>query len=48
MPDLIAAIEDYMAVHNDKPKPFVWTATTDAILAKVRSGRVALNQVVNQ
>jgi len=48
VPDLIAAIEDYMAVHNDKPKPFVWTATTDAILAKVRSGRVALNQVVNQ
>ncbi len=48
MPDLIAAIEDYMAAHNDKPKPFVWTAAAAAILAKVRRGRVALNQVVNQ
>ncbi len=48
VPDLIAAIEDYMAAHNDKPKPFVWTAAAAAILAKVRRGRVALNQVVNQ
>jgi len=48
VPDLIAAIEDYMAANNDKPKPFVWTATADAILTKVRRGRVALNQVVNQ
>jgi len=30
VPDLIAAIENYMAVHNSKPKPFVWTATADA------------------
>jgi len=37
-----------MAAHNDKHKPFVWTAIADAILAKVRRGRVALNQVVNQ
>jgi len=48
VPDLITAIEDYMAVHNTKPKPFVWTATADAILAKVRRGRVVLNQVVSQ
>jgi len=48
VPDLIVAIEEYMAVNNTKPKPFVWTATADAILAKVRRGRVALNQVVNQ
>ncbi len=45
---VIAAIENYMAVHNDKPKPFIWTATADAILAQVRRGRVALNQVINQ
>jgi hypothetical protein len=23
---LIAAIEEYIAVHNQNPKPFVWTA----------------------
>ena len=48
VPDLITKIEEYMDVHNDEPKPFVWTATTDSILAKVRRGRVALAQVVSQ
>jgi transposase len=48
VPDLIAAIEEYMSVHNDKPKSFVRTATADAILEKVRRGRVALDQAVNQ
>jgi hypothetical protein len=46
VPDLIAKIEDYLAAHNDDPKPFLWTATADDILAKVARGRVAL-QVVN-
>jgi transposase/transcriptional regulator with XRE-family HTH domain len=48
VPDLIAAIEKYMEVHNDEPKPLVWTATTESILAKVRRGRVALSQTVSQ
>ncbi len=26
VPDLIAAIEAFLAAHNDDPKPFVWTA----------------------
>jgi transposase len=43
--DLITAIEDYLKVNNDSPKPFVWTATTEQILAKVTRGRVALQQV---
>src|SRR6516225_6771123 len=47
VPDLIAKIEDYLAAHNNNPKPFVWTATADDILAKVARGRVAL-QAVNQ
>jgi hypothetical protein len=38
----------YLAVHNNDPKPFVWTATAESILAKVRRGRVALQQVVSQ
>ena len=47
VPDLIAAIEDYLQANNDNPKPFVWTATADAILEKVRRGRVALNQIAS-
>jgi hypothetical protein len=47
VPDLIAKIEAYLDAHNDDPKPFVWTATADEILAKVARGRVAL-QAVNQ
>ena len=46
--DLIATIEEYLTIHNEDPKPFVWTATADSILAKVRRGRVALQQVVTQ
>ena len=46
--DLIAAIEDYLKANNDNPKPFVWTATAEQILAKVARGRVALQQVENQ
>ncbi len=42
VPDLIAAIEAYLDAHNENPKPFVWTATADDILAKVARGRVAL------
>lgn len=42
--ELIDAIEDYIAHHNDDPKPFVWTKTADEILTKVRRGRVALEQ----
>lgn len=45
MPDLIAAIESYLDAHNDDPKPFVWTATAEDILAKVARGRVALGLV---
>ncbi len=33
--DLITAIEDYLEANNGNPKPFVWTATADQILAKV-------------
>ena len=47
VPDLISAIEAYMAAHNNEPKPFIWTATAEDILAKVARGRVAL-QAINQ
>ncbi len=47
VPDLIVAIETYLQTNNDDPKPFVWTASADAILEKVRRGRVALNNVAS-
>ncbi len=31
---LQAAIEAYLAEHNTSPKPFVWTKSAEAILAK--------------
>jgi len=40
VPDLIASIEEYMKVHNNEPKPFVWTTTAESILTKVRPGPV--------
>ena len=35
VPELIAAIEEYIAMHNQNPKPFVWTAKANDILQKV-------------
>ena len=35
VPELIAAIKEYIALHNKNPKPFVWTAKAHDILAKV-------------
>ena len=33
--DLQAAINAYLAEHNDSPKPFVWTQSAEAIMAKL-------------
>ncbi len=33
--DLEAAIREYIDVHNEDPKPFVWTRTADQILASI-------------
>jgi hypothetical protein len=46
--ELITAIEDYLKANNANPKPFVWTATAESILAKVARGRVALQVVKSQ
>jgi hypothetical protein len=35
-------------VHNDEPKPRIWTATAESTLTKVRRGRVALSHTVSQ
>lgn len=36
IPQLRAAIRDYVDAHNDEKKPFKWTKTADQILDKVR------------
>ena len=33
--DLEHAIEDYLDIHNQQPKPFVWTATAELIFSKI-------------
>ena len=35
VPELVAAIDEYVAHHNSKPKPFIWTASARDILQKV-------------
>ncbi len=35
VPELIAAIEDDIRIHNEDPRPFVWTRKADDILEKV-------------
>jgi transposase len=42
--DLEAAINDYIAMHNANPKPFIWTAKASDILAKVTRARAALHK----
>lgn len=44
IPQLRKAILDYVEVHNEEGKPFVWTKTADEILDKVREfGKRTLN-----
>ncbi len=45
VPDLIAAIDEFMAAWNDDPKPFVWTATVDSIVEKLQRCRQTLEQI---
>jgi transposase len=40
--DLEQAIEKYIEHHNSDPKPFIWTASADDILAKVTRAKAAL------
>ena len=40
--ELIVAIKEYLACHNEAPKPFIWTKTSRDILEKVTRAREAL------
>jgi transposase len=43
--ELIAAINEFLAAWNENPKPFVWTATVDSIVAKLGRCRQTLEQI---
>ena len=40
--ELEHAIAQYIEHHNNNPKPFIWSARADDILAKVTRARAAL------
>jgi hypothetical protein len=42
--ELITAIQGYRENHNNKPKPFIWTAEAADILEKGKRGRAALDK----
>jgi transposase len=35
VPELIAAIQEFVQTHNQNPKPFIWTASVQSILEKL-------------
>ena len=43
--DLQAAINRFLADHNEQSKPFTWTADPDKIIAAVRRGHQALDSI---
>jgi len=45
VPELITAIEEFMDTWNRNPKPFVWTATVDSIVEKLRRCRQTLENI---
>lgn len=42
VPELVAALEEYLAHYNQNPTPFVWTAKANDILKKVERARQKL------
>jgi transposase len=42
VPDLVRAIEAFLAAYNREPKPFKWTATVEAMLAKINHSKTIL------
>jgi hypothetical protein len=43
--DLQAAINRYLAEHNQSPKPFVWTANPDTTIAAASRGYQVLDSI---
>jgi hypothetical protein len=47
-PELVTAIKQYVAVHNENPKPFTWTAKANDILQKVIRANSRLSSKQNE
>jgi transposase len=45
VPDLVNALQEYLAHYNEKPTPFVWTAKANDILKKVERARKKLSKI---
>ena len=45
VPDLRQAIDGFLQAWNQAPKPFVWTATVESIVAKLSRCRQTLEQI---
>ena len=41
--ELVEAIDNYVDGHNENPKPFIWTASANDILEKVKRARTTLD-----
>jgi hypothetical protein len=48
VPDLTQAITTWAEHWNNNPTPFIWKATTEDIITKVKRGRETLNQIKTQ
>jgi transposase len=48
VPELINAIDEYIAHHNDAPKPFIWTKSARDILQKVIRANSRLSSKQNE
>lgn len=48
VPELVAAIDHYVAHHNKNPKPFIWTAKANDILQKVIRANARLSSKQNE
>jgi transposase len=44
VPELVDAIMDYIAAHNDDPQSFQWTAKAEDVIEKVRRAREVLDK----
>jgi len=44
--DLKQAIDEFITVWNEKPKPFIWTATVDSIVEKLSRCKQTLEKIV--
>ena len=45
---LVQAILDYIAQHNENPESFTWMAKADDILAKVARARAVLDKISSE